>query len=331
MKRILKYSEAINEAFFQILENYDEAFLIWQWVTSPWYVWNTTKWLIDKFWNRRVIDTPISENAITWAAVWASIVWKKAIVVHPRMDFMYYAFDPIINEAANWHYTLWWRNSCWVTIRAIINRWWEQWAQHSQSIQSLFAHIPWLKVVMPSNAYDAKWLLIASVLDPNPVIYIDDRWLYEEEWIVPKELYKVEIWKANIKKEWKDITIITSSYLTKESLIAANNLEKEWINCEIIDLATIKPLDIDTILKSVEKTKSAIIIDWARSFCWVSAEIIAEIAENINMEKIKLKRLTFPDCPVPTSKTLEKEYYIDNIKIFNSIKSFLKNNINTRW
>lgn len=323
-RRELSYWLAINEAFTQILEKYDEAFLIWQGVTSPWYVWNTTKWLVDKFWEKRIIDTPISENAITWAAVWAAIVWKKAIVVHPRIDFVYYAMDPIINQAANWNYTLWWQSSCWVTIRSIINRWGEQWCQHSQAIQSIFAHIPWLKVVMPSNAYDAKWLLASAVLDKNPVIYIDDRWLYDEVCEVPEDLYEVEIWKAKIVKEGTDITIVTSSYLVRESIIAAKKLEEEWINCEIVDLVSIKPLDFETILKSIKKTKNVIVIDWARSFCWISAEIIAKIWENniISSLKSPARRMTLPECPAPTSWILEKEYYIDNIKIYNNIKKY---------
>jgi len=166
---------AINEALHQMMSSDESVFFIGQGVKSPWYVGNTARGLLEKFGSERVIDTPVSENAMTGAAVGAALVGMRPVVLHPRIDFMMYAMDPIINEAANWHYMFGGRSSVPVVIWGIINRGGEQAAQHSQALHSLFAHIPGLKVVMPSTPYDAKGLMIAAIKDPNPVIFIDDR------------------------------------------------------------------------------------------------------------------------------------------------------------
>ncbi|MDO9580576.1 MAG: alpha-ketoacid dehydrogenase subunit beta, partial [Bacteroidales bacterium] len=206
--RKLQYSLAINEAFHQMMEADPSVFLMGQGTKSPWYVGNTAQGLLERFGEARVIDTPISENAMTGAAVGAALAGMKPIVVHPRMDFMLYAFDPIINEAANWYYMNGGKLSVPVVIWGIINRGGEQAAQHSQALHAMFAHTPGLKVVMPSTPYDAKGLMIAAIRDPNPVVYIDDRWLYSSEEVVPEEIYEVEIGKGVIRKEGTDATVV---------------------------------------------------------------------------------------------------------------------------
>jgi len=323
-KKLTSYGQAINEVLDQLLESDARVFLIGQGVTSPWYVGNTTKGLIDKYGKNRVIDTPISENAITGIAVGASMTDQRPIVVHPRMDFMYYAFDPIINSAATWNYMFGGHLNCPITIRAIINRGGSQAAQHSQAIHALFAHIPGLKVVMPSSAYDAKGLMVASVNNNNPIIYIEDRWLYEEEEEIPTTLYEVPIGKGKIKREGSDLTIIATSYMVSESLKAIKKAELNNISVELIDPRTIKPLDINLILKSVQKTKRLLIVDAAWQFCGISAEISAQIAERPLITKLKspIKRLTLPEAPAPASIELEKAYYLNSDKIYQSIKSF---------
>ncbi|MFH1934144.1 MAG: alpha-ketoacid dehydrogenase subunit beta, partial [Pseudomonadota bacterium] len=160
--RQLSYALAINEALHQMMEADASVFLIGQGVKSPWYVGRTAEGLLERFGPERVIDTPVSENAMTGAAVGAAIVGMRPVVVHPRMDFMMYAFDPIVNEAANWHYMSGGRSHVPVVIWGIINRGGEQAAQHSQAIQAMFAHVPGLKVVMPATAYDAKGLMVSA-------------------------------------------------------------------------------------------------------------------------------------------------------------------------
>jgi len=299
-----------------------KVFLIGQGVTSPWYVGSTCDGLAEKF-KERVIDTPISEAAVTGAAVGAAITGLKPILIHPRLDFIYLAMDQIINQAANWNYMF--GVNVPIVIRGIINRGDEQGAQHSQAIQAIFAHIPGLKVVMPSNSYDAKGLLISAVYDDNPVIYIDDRWLYELKDDVPQKIYKVPIGKAVVKKKGSDVTIVATSYMVQEALRAAKELKKDKIEAEVIDLRTIKPLDKEAIFKSVKKTGRLVIADAAWSFCGVSSEISAQVSENmLKSLKMPIKRVTLPDVPAPASSVLEKIYYPNKDNIIKSVKSLFK-------
>ena len=180
------YGTAILSAFEYLLKNYKETFVIGQGLWSPWYVGNSMTDLDKKFGKNRIIDTPVSESAVTGAAIGASLAGMKPIVVHPRMDFMLYAMDAIVNQAAKWSHMFGGQANSGVTIRCIINRGGEQGAQHSQALHAWFAHVPGLRVVMPSTVADARDLLIASALCKDPVIYIDDRWLYEQEDNLPK-------------------------------------------------------------------------------------------------------------------------------------------------
>ena len=176
---IMNYGGAICSGFEYLLDTYPDVFVIGQGVWSPWYVGNSMADLDKKFGKDRIIDTPVSEAVTTGAAVGASLCGLKPIVVHPRMDFMLYAMDPIVNQAAKWSHMFGGQASPGLTIRAIINRGGEQGAQHSQALHSWFAHVPGLRVVMPATVQDARDLLIAAVRCPDPVIFIDDRWLYE--------------------------------------------------------------------------------------------------------------------------------------------------------
>ena len=320
-KRKLQYSLAINEALHQMMAQDNSVFMIGQGVKSPWYVGNTAQGLLEKFSAKRVIDTPVSENAVTGAAVGAAVAGMRPVVVHPRVDFMLYAFDPIINEAANWHYMNGGRSSVPVVIWGIMNRGGEQAAQHSQALHALFAHIPGLKVVMPSTAYDAKGLMIAAIRDDNPVVYIDDRWLYEREDNVPEEMYEVEIGKGIVRREGKDLTLISVSYMAYESMKAARELEEEGIDVELIDLRTVKPLDEEIILESLRKTGKAVIVDGAWKTCGLSAEVSALLSEKgFNYLKAPVKRITLPESPAPASCELEKEYYPTHLDIINAIR-----------
>jgi len=319
--RKLSFSSAINEALHQIMSNDDSVFLIGQGVKSPWYVGSTCQGLLEKFGPERVIDTPVSENAITGSAVGAAITGMKPVVVHPRMDFMMYAMDPIINEAANWHYMCGGRSSVPVVIWGIVNRGGEQAAQHSQAFQALFAHVPGLKVVMPSTPYDAKGLLVSAIRDENPVVYVDDRWFYGHEGHVPEEIYEVPIGKGIIRKKGKDLTLISSSYMAFESLKAAEELVKQGIDVELIDLRTIKPLDEKLILKSVKKTGRIVIADGGWKNFGVSAEISALVSEKaFKYLRASIKRVSLPDSPAPASRTLESSYYKRSEDIVEAVK-----------
>lgn len=308
--RKLQYSLAINEALHQMMAADSSVFVIGQGVKSPWYVGNTAQGLLERFGETRVIDTPVSENSMTGAGVGAAIAGMRPIVVHPRMDFMLYAMDPIINEAANWHYMNGGKSSVPVVIWGIINRGGEQAAQHSQALHATFAHIPGLKVVMPSTPYDAKGLMISAIKDPNPVIFIDDRWLYRVEEHVPEEPYEVEIGKGVVRTSGKDLTLVASSFLAHESVKAVQQLAEEQISVELIDLRTVKPLDQDIIFESVKKTGRLVVADGGWKTCGLAAEVAALVSEGaFEYLNAPITRITLPDCPAPASAPLEKAYY----------------------
>ncbi len=320
----LSYGFAINEALSQMMEIDNSVFVLGQGVKSPWYVGSTCTGLLERFGPERIIDTPVSENAITGAAVGASIAGMRAVVIHPRMDFMFYAFDPIINQAANWHYMNGGRVSVPVVIWGIINRGGEQAAQHSQALHALFAHIPGLKVVMPSTPYDAKGLMIAAIRDNSPVVFVDDRWLYDLEGEVPEEIYEVPIGKGNIRREGKDLTLVSVSYMAHESMIAVQELAKDGIDVEFIDIRTVKPIDQDLIFKSVMKTGRLLIVDGGWKSFGLAAELSALVSENIfEYLKASIARLTLPDCPAPASSELEKAFYISSKDIVNAVRSMI--------
>lgn len=327
--RPLTFSLAINEALHQLMADDPAVCLMGQGVKSPWYVGNTARDLLERFGPERVIDTPVSENAVTGAAVGAAIVGMRPVVVHPRMDFMLYAFDPIMNEAANWFYMNGGRCSVPVVVWGIINRGGEQAAQHSQALQALFAHVPGLKVVMPSTPYDAKGLMIAAVRDNNPVIYIDDRWLYNEIADVPEAPYEVPIGAAAVRREGQNVTLVASSYMSLQAQRAADELQVRGIQTEVIDLRTIKPLDETLILTSVRKTGRLVVADGSWLSFGVAAEIVARVTEKaFGALKAPVRRVTLPDVPAPMSTPLEKAYYptaVDLIRAVEQVCAFPAN------
>jgi pyruvate dehydrogenase E1 component beta subunit len=322
--RRLSYAKALNEALHQILENDSRTFVIGQGVISPWYVGTTTVGLLDRFGPERVIDTPVSENAITGTAVGAALAGMRPIVMHPRMDFMYYAMDQIANHAANYSYMFGGHTKVPLTIWGIVNRGGEQAAQHSQALHAMFGHIPGLKVVMPSTAHDVKGLLMASIEDDNPVLLVDERWLYEQEEEVPREPYKIPIGEGAVRREGKDATIVATSYMVYESILAAGILAKAGIEVEVIDLRSLKPLDEQLVFDSVQRTGRLVVADGGWKSFGAAAEISALVSENIfSSLKSPIKRITLPDAPAPASGSLEKVYYPTANNISLAVKTLM--------
>jgi pyruvate dehydrogenase E1 component beta subunit len=308
--REISYSQAINEALSQLMAQDPCVMVMGIGVNSPWYVGNTCTGLYERFGADRVVDTPVSENGISGIGAGAAMAGMRPVVIHPRMDFMLYAMDQIINQAANWHYMLGGRVRVPLTIRGIINRGGEQAAQHSQALHGLFAHVPGLKVVMPSTAYDAKGLFVAAVRDDNPVIYIDDKWLYERTGDVPEDLYSVDIGKGVVRRAGTDVTIIGVSYLAHESEMAAEVLEEEGISAEVIDVRTVKPIDAELLCQSVRKTGRVVVADAGWKAFGVSGEIVSTICcACFEALKEPPVRIALPDAPAPSSSSLEKKYY----------------------
>lgn len=306
------------------MERDERVFLIGQGVTSPWYVGTTTVGLIDRFGASRIIDTPVSENGVSGVAIGAALAGMRPILVHPRMDFMYYALDQIANHAANWHYMFGGQMSVPLTIWGIINRGGEQAAQHSQALQAIFTHIPGLKVVMPSTPYEAKGLLVASIEDDNPVVYIDDRWLYQHVGEVPAELYSIPLGQGVIRRAGTDVTLIATSYLVTEAIKAAASLKRDKIDAEVIDPRSLKPLDENLLLESVKKTGRLVIADGGWKSGGVGAELAALAAEKVfSYLKAPILRVSLPDTPAPASSALEKVYYPDAEDIIAAVKKLL--------
>jgi pyruvate dehydrogenase E1 component beta subunit len=322
--RMLTYAQAIREAIAQLLSSDPRVFVFGQGLWSPWYVGTTMKDIDKEFGRQRIMDSPVSENATTGAAIGAAIAGMRPIVVHPRMDFMLLAVDPIVNQAANWSYMFAGQVGVPVVIRAIINRGGEQAAQHSQALQGTFMHIPGLKVVMPSTPYDAKGLLIAAVQDGNPVMYIDDRWLYEETGEVPPEMYSVPIGSAAIRRRGSAVTIVATSYMAAQAVKAVEVLAKRGIDPELIDLRCIKPWDRERVLESVRKTGCLVVADAAWQTCGVAAEIVATVScEAFKDLLAPIARVCLPDVPAPMSAPLEKAYYIGAADIVSAAEKVL--------
>ena len=323
MKNQIKFSKGIHAAFDYLLENHEEFFVIGQGLWSPWYVGETMKDLDKKYGKKRVIDTPVSELAVTGATIGASISGFKPLVVHPRVDFMLLAVDQIVTQAAKWRHMFGNNSSAPATFRAIINRGGEQGAQHSQSLHSWFSHIPGLKVVMPYDANDARDLLISSVLADDPVVFMDDRWLYDEEF--PDKglkLLDLKDVKPKIIKAGKDITIVGIGFTVKKIMDCKHELSELNIDPEIIDLRLLNPINYSTIINSVKKTKRLVVVDGDWSSCGLASEIITSVVETVNLQDLisNPKRVTLVDAPAPTSKYLENDYYISTENIIDAIK-----------
>jgi pyruvate dehydrogenase E1 component beta subunit len=322
--RPLTYAQAIREAHAQMLRTDPRVFLLGQGLWSPWYA-GTSLMDIDKEFGRdRILDSPVSENATTGAAIGAAMAGMRPIVFHPRMDFMLLAVDPIVNQAANWAYMFDGQVQVPVVIRAAINRGGEQAAQHSQALQALFMHVPGLKVVMPSTPYDAKGLLVAAVRDGNPVMYIDDRWLYDDEGDVPEELYEVPIGRAAVRRSGRDVTVVATSYMAAQAARAVQTLAQDGIDAELIDLRTLKPWDTETVFASVRKTGRLVIADAAWKTGGAAAEIAAAVAEELFDALTRpVVRVCLPDAPAPMSAPLEQAYYVGADDIVTAVRRLL--------
>lgn len=308
----ITYAQGILTAFRYLLGTYPNVFVFGQGLWSPWYVGSSMQDLDKEFGVERVIDSPVSEVGVTGAAIGASLCGYRPIVVHPRMDFMILAIDQIVSQAAKWSHMFGGQAHPAVTFRGIINRGGEQGAQHSQALHSWFAHVPGLRVVMPATAIDARNLLIASVLSDDPVLYIDDRWLYSVE--SPDEpIIEVDLASQipQVLRTGSDCTLVGSGYSTQLCLEAAEELSANGIECEVVDLRVLNPIAYTPIVESVRKTGRLCAVDGSWRTCGLAGEILAGVIEEIEPGVLKAtpRRITLPDAPAPTSKALEDIYY----------------------
>lgn len=320
--RTISYSEAIAEATVQAMERDPSIFIMGEGVDDAKGIFGTTQKAFARFGSARVFDTPLSENALTGWGTGAALGGMKPLMVHARNDFLLLAMDQIVNHAAKWHY-MHGQNVPW-TIRGIIGRSWGQAAQHSQALQPLFAYFPGLKVVMPATPDDAKGLLTTSLQDPNPVIFLEHRGLYNVQGSVTSEYYATPLGAAKVRRAGDDVTVIALSQMVQEAERAAVQLEDVGIGVEVVDLRTVRPWDEATVLASVRKTGRVIFCDVGWKQFGISGEIVSTVAEKaFSVLKAAPRRIGLPDCPTPCSYALEEIYYPDHHAIIAAVKQVM--------
>ncbi|TAN51784.1 MAG: alpha-ketoacid dehydrogenase subunit beta [Methylococcaceae bacterium] len=307
----LNFAAAINQALHVAMEMDPTVICYGLGVTDPKAVFGTTANLEARFGKARVFDMPTAENAMTGVAIGASLGGIRPVMVHQRLDFFLLAMDQLVNAAAKWHYMFGSQCSVPITIRLILGRGWGQGPTHSQNLQAWFAHIPGLKVVMPSTPEDAKGLLLASIFDPNPVVFLEHRWLHNAVGDVPDGDLRTPIGPLRLARRGGDITIVAMSYLTVEALHAIRYLETRGIDCELLDLRTVNPIDWPGIYASVEKTGKLLVLDTGYGTGSVAGEIIARVAmERMPSLRCAPVRLAMPDVPEPTSFALTQGFHV---------------------
>jgi pyruvate dehydrogenase E1 component beta subunit len=273
-------------------------------------IFGTTRDAYLRFGKSRVIDIPNCENAFAGIAIGAAAVGKRPLVVHPRNDFMFLATDMLMNLAAKWRYMFGNKSGVPVVMRGIVGRGWGQGATHSQSLHAMFAHFPGLVVATPAFAADAKGLLVSALRGSGPVIILENRAVYELEEDVPEEPVEIPFGNARILRSGSDVTIIGASLMAYEALRAADILTEHGISAEVIDPRTVRPLDEEAIVASVEKTGHLVVADtsWARY--GFAAEVAALAAERAaGSLRAPVRRVTPADCPAPVSKPLEDAFH----------------------
>ncbi|MEO8812567.1 MAG: alpha-ketoacid dehydrogenase subunit beta [Caulobacteraceae bacterium] len=272
-------------------------------------VFGVTGGLYREFGSSRVIDTPISESAIIGAASGAAVTGMRPVAEIMFVDFVGVCFDQIYNQAAKFRYMFGGKAKTPMVIRTMIGAGFRAGAQHSQTLHPLFTMVPGLKVVMPSNAYDAKGLLITAIRDDDPVIFMESKVLYDSEMEVPDEAYRIPFGEANILREGRDLTFVAFGPMVRRAMEVAETLAKGGVSVEVIDPRTTSPLDEDAILESLEKTGRLVVIDESPPRCSLAADIAALAADKgFSFLKAPVKSVTCPHTPVPFAPNLEDEY-----------------------
>ncbi len=319
------YAQALAEATNQAMELDPNVIIIGQGIMDKGQIFGSTEGLLQKFGRERVIEMPIAESAVAGLCVGAALKGLRPILVLQRADFGFLIMDQIINHASKYHYMFSAKTPVPVTVRLIIGKGWGQGPQHSQSLHSTFAHFPGLRVTAPTDAYTAKGILLNSIFSNDPSVIFEGRPLYSGSMMVPKDPYLCSFGKSIVVNEGQDVTVVAVSYLVPEAKQACQALSNSGISAELIDLVSINPLDIDTILTSVRKTKRLLIVDTSWSFCGISAEISAQVYDQLSgILQAPIKRFTSPFCPAPTSAELEKRFYPNAVTIAQQVQQLLK-------
>ena len=320
-ERVITYTEAINEAHIQEMERDPNVILFGENVSSSWR--GATKGLKERFGRERVRDTPITETSFIGMGVGAAIRGLRPVVELMLVDFGLVAMDQILNQMAKTHYMSGGAVKVPMVLRASYGAGTSSGATHSESLYSIFAHMPGMKVVLPSNPYDAKGLLITAIRDDNPVVFMEHRLLSRTKGPVPEEPYTVPFGVANLVREGSDVTVVATGRMVGLAMEAADGLKKE-VSVEVLDPRTIVPLDEEAILNSVGKTGRLVVVDEDYERCGFSAEVAAIVAEKgFNNLKASVYRVATPNVPLPFNPTLEKQLLPDREKIARAIRNVM--------
>jgi pyruvate/2-oxoglutarate/acetoin dehydrogenase E1 component len=305
--RELSYSEAVREALRQEMQRDERVFIIGEDVGVYGGAFGVTLGLVEEFGEERVVDTPISELGIAGAITGAALVGMRPVGEIMFMDFTTIAMEQLVNQAAKMRFMFGGKIEVPFVLRTPAGSGTGAAAQHSQSLENWFVHAPGLKVVMPSTPYDVKGLLLSSIRDDNPVIFVEHKLLYKTKGLVPEEPYTVPLGTAEVKREGRDLTIVATSIMVQRSLEAAEQLAQEGIEVEVVDPRTLKPLDEETIVRSVIKTGRALIVHEACKMGGYGGELVAVIAESEAFDYLDapITRLAGRDMPIPYNRTLE--------------------------
>ena len=325
-ERIITYAEAIREAIGQAMEADESVFMLGEDIGVYGGAFGVSGDLYHRFGEERVRDTPISELGIVGAAVGAALVGMKPIVEIQFSDFTAQAMDQIVNQAAKIHFMLGGELSVPMVLRAPSGSGTGAAAQHSQSLESWFAHVPGLKVVLPSSPADAKGLLLAALDDPNPVIVLEHKLLYKTSGHVPEEMYRTPIGVSNTVREGSDLTIVATGVMVSRSLEAAAQLASQGIEAAVIDVRTLTPLDMDPINASVAKTGRLMLVQEAPKHVGFMAEVAARVAEGPAIYSLTepVSRLCGMDVPIPYAPQLEKAVVPQLDDIVEGAKSLMR-------
>ncbi len=322
--RTLTYGAAFNEGLRQVMEEDPDVFFAGEDVGKAGGVFGSFVGLNDTFGDLRAVDTPISEQAIVGLGIGAAVTGLRPVVDLMFMDFILVAMDQIANQAAKLKYMFGGKATLPLTITTSAGAGLSAAAQHSQSLEAILCHIPGLKVVMPSNPHDAKGLLVACIRDNNPTVYVKNKRLLGLKGEVPEDLYEVPIGVANVIRSGSSVTVVTYGRMVQESVKAADELAGEGVDCEIIDLRTVQPLDIDAVTTSARKTGNIVVVHEAVRFGGLGAEIASQVQEQaFDYLDSPVGRVGAPFTPVPFSPSLEAEYVPNADRIAEGIRETL--------
>ena len=322
--RTIQFREAVCEAMSEEMRNDESIFLMGEEVAEYNGAYKASKGMLDEFGPKRVIDTPISELGFAGVAIGSTMTGNRPIVEYMTFNFSLVGIDQIINNAAKIRQMSGGQFNCPIVFRGPTASAGQLAATHSQAFENWFANTPGLKVIVPSNPYDAKGLLKSAIRDDDPVIFMESEQMYGDKGEIPEGEYTIPIGVADIKRDGSDVTIVSFGKIIKEAYKAADELEKENISCEIIDLRTVRPMDHDTILTSVKKTNRLVILEEAWPFGNVATEITYQVqSKAFDYLDAPIEKINTADTPAPYSPVLLKEWLPNSDDVINSVKKVL--------